>query len=110
MPDAPPDRAAAAAYAEAARIEAARIEAQRIEAQPTEEWHLVRVPTPAQLARRRGFPPDRVDNPRMQEWCARTCAKGWRVEESTDAGTVYLFEDRSEALAFALRWFPFKCG
>lgn len=100
MPDALPDRPA----------EAARTEAARTEAAGTEDWHLVRLPTPAQLARRRGFPPDRIDNQSTRAWCARTCAKGWRVEDTTDAGTVYLFEDRGEAVSFALRWFPFKCG
>ncbi len=76
----------------------------------TEGWHLIRIPTPAQLATRRGFPPDRIDYPRMKSWCETRCRAGW-IEQPTDGGgTVYLFEARDDAMAFAFRWFPFKCG
>lgn len=75
-----------------------------------ERWHLIRMPTPAQLARRRGFPPDRIDLSAMRAWCAGTCRGRWVVQPTTGEGTVYRFERRDDALAFALRWFPFKCG
>ncbi len=78
-------------------------------AQP-EPWHLIRIPSPAQLAKRRGFPPDRIDHGRMQAWCESHCGAAWRVEAERAEGTVYRFEGRADALAFALRWFPFKCG
>ena len=72
--------------------------------------HLIRIPTPKQLARRRGFPADQVDYPDMRAWCGRTCRGSWVVRPTNANGTVYLFEDRDDAMAFALRWFPFKCG
>lgn len=73
-------------------------------------WHLVRIPTPAQLARKRGFPPDHIDYPAMRAWCERHCRARWREEETLTSGTVYRFESRVDALDFALRWFPFKCS
>lgn len=74
------------------------------------EWHLLRVPTPAQLKRRRGFPADHVEYQGMRRWCTAHCKFGWCEQPTDRHGTVFLFEDRSEAMAFALRWFPFKCG
>lgn len=76
----------------------------------TGAWHLVRIPTPAQLARKRGWPADHIDYPAMRGWCERHCQARWREEETLASGTVYRFETRADALAFALRWFPFKCG
>ncbi|MCZ6524087.1 MAG: hypothetical protein O7A68_09515 [Alphaproteobacteria bacterium] len=46
----------------------------------------------------------------MEGWCARRCQRSWRVEPTPANGTAYRFEDRADAHAFALRWFPFKCG
>lgn len=73
-------------------------------------WTLVRLPTPRQLARRRGFPADRIDHPGMQAWCRRACRGGWQAQPTDARGTVYRFERPDDAVAFALRWFPFKCG
>ena len=75
----------------------------------TENWHVIRIPHPAELARRRGFPPDRIDHDGMHAWCGQRCRERWTVEPTLRSGTVYLFEDRADAVAFALRWFPFKC-
>jgi hypothetical protein len=71
---------------------------------------MIRLPTPAQLARRRGLPADRIDYRGMRAWCEATCRKGWREDPTTAEGTVFRFEDRAEAMAFTLHWFPFKCG
>lgn len=75
-----------------------------------ETWHLIRIPHPDQLKRRRGFPPDRIDYGGMEAWCRRRCGEGWTVETTSPQGTVYRFRERGDAVAFALRWFPFKCG
>jgi hypothetical protein len=73
-------------------------------------WYLLRLPTARQLARRRGFPADRVDNAGMRAWCESRCRGGWLERPTDERGSVFLFERRDEAVAFALRWFPFKCG
>ena len=79
-------------------------------AEHSDDWHLVRIPSAVQLARRRGFPSERLDPDGMEAWCVRRCRRRWRVEPMRANGTVYRFEDRADAVAFALRWFPFKCG
>ena len=74
------------------------------------QWHLIRIPTQAQLNRRRGFPHNRIDGVAMGLWCKKRCRSGWLEKPTGVNGTEYLFENRDEALAFAYRWFPFKCG
>ena len=75
----------------------------------TAGWHPVRIPDRDQLGPRRGLPGDRIDHTAMRAWCESSCQGGWTVRQSWTSGTHYLFEDRSDALAFALRFFPFKC-
>ncbi len=74
------------------------------------DWHLIRIPTQAELDRRRGFPADRIDLAAMRAWCETRCAGPWRAAPTMREGTVYRFRERDDAVAFALRWFPFKCS
>ena len=65
------------------------------------DWHLVRLPHPADLF---------ADHGAMRAWCAREVVGNWCVEPKRPNGTCYRFADRDDALRFARRWFPFTCG
>lgn len=76
-------------------------------------WHPVRFPEGWE-SRGSGFPTERAYLDRTLErrrrWCEENCKAAWRVERPSSPGPVFWFEDRREAAAFSLAWFPFKCS
>jgi hypothetical protein len=74
------------------------------------EWHRIRIPAQAELDRKRGLPHDHINLSAMQAWCETSCAGPWHAGETDRGGTVYRFRERDDVMAFALRWFPFKCN
>lgn len=76
-------------------------------------WHPVRFPEGWE-SRSAGFPTERayldrtLDRRRL--WCEGNCRAAWRVERPASPAPVFWFEDRRDATAFSLAWFPFKCS
>ena len=78
-----------------------------------ESWHPVRFPEGWE-SRSAGFPSERAAFDRTlgsrRHWCETKCRGAWRVERADTASPVFWFEDRRDAAAFTLQWFPFKCS
>ncbi len=75
-----------------------------------DDWHPVRIPAPDQLGPRRGLPADKIDEAGMRVWCESDCRGRWVIRPTANGGTLCLFADPGDAMAFALRWFPYKCS
>ncbi len=74
-----------------------------------DDWQTIRIPPAHRLGRSNGFPKERIAPERMMTWCRQNCAKRWTGEIKPAEGAVFRFENSEDAIAFALRWFPFKC-
>lgn len=76
-------------------------------------WYPVRFPEGWE-SRSAGFPSERsmfdrnLDARRI--WCETKCRGAWRVERPDSPSPIFWFQDRSDASAFSLTWFPFKCS
>jgi hypothetical protein len=78
-------------------------------AHPTDDWQTIRIPPAERLGRSRGFPKQWIAPERMMAWCTQNCAKWWTGEIEPAGDAVFRFEDPADAIAFALRWFPYQC-
>lgn len=45
----------------------------------------------------------------MTNWCEKHCRGSWLPVPGDGGPDVFWFEQNSDALAFALEWFPYKC-
>lgn len=75
-------------------------------------WHPIRLPYNANTGER-AFPKLNLFTNReptdMRDWIAENCSGGWRHENVEGGNSVFWFEIQSEAMDFALKWFPYKC-
>ena len=75
-------------------------------------WHPIRFPNEWE-SRCAGLPAEKAyfdaGFSGRRAWCEEHCQGKWRVENPMSTGPVFWFEQRRDASAFSLAWFPFKC-
>ncbi len=74
-----------------------------------DDWQVIRIPPAGRLGRSRGFPKVRIAPDAMMAWAQENCAGQWTGEIEAAGGATFRFEESQDAMAFAMRWFPFKC-
>lgn len=75
-------------------------------------WHPIRLPYNANTGGR-AFPKLNLFTKReptdMRDWIGDNCSGGWRHEYAEEGTSIFWFEKQSDAMDFAMMWFPYKC-
>ena len=84
--------------------------ADRAEHSDNQHWQPVRILHALDRhSRSLGWPPENRNTAEMEAWCTKHCSGRWLIDFDDESVATFRFENRRDAAAFALRWFPFKC-